>query len=55
MDNYEWAEGYRKRFGLVHVDFETQARIPKLSAKFYKEVVASNGSMIRSIAESIRV
>jgi beta-glucosidase/6-phospho-beta-glucosidase/beta-galactosidase len=39
----------------VHVDFETQARIPKLSAKVYKEIVASNGSRIGSIAESIRV
>jgi beta-glucosidase len=55
MDNYEWAEGYRKRFGLVHVDFETQERIPKLSAKVYKDIVASNGSNIRKIIESIRV
>jgi beta-glucosidase len=31
LDNYEWAFGYEKRFGLVHVDFETQARTPKAS------------------------
>ena len=55
LDNYEWAEGYRKRFGLVHVDFETQERIPKLSAKVYKDIVATNGSRIGRITESIRV
>jgi beta-glucosidase len=38
LDNFEWAEGYSKRFGLVHVDFKTQKRTPKLSAKYFKEV-----------------
>ncbi len=42
LDNFEWAEGYSKRFGLVYVNFETLERIPKLSAKFYKEVIAAN-------------
>jgi beta-glucosidase len=55
MDNYEWAEGYRKRFGIVHVDFETQERYPKLSAKVYKDIISSNGANIRKIIESIRV
>lgn len=32
LDNFEWAEGYLKRFGIVHVDFETQKRLPKQSA-----------------------
>jgi len=43
MDNYEWADGYANRFGLHYVDFATQKRTPKLSAHFYKEVIARNG------------
>jgi beta-glucosidase len=39
LDNFEWAEGYGKRFGLVHVDYATQRRTPKLSARWYAEVV----------------
>ncbi len=42
LDNYEWADGYEKRFGIVYVDFKTQERIPKLSAKFYKETIRQN-------------
>ena len=41
LDNFEWAEGYEKRFGLVHVDFETQKRTLKLSANAYKALIAS--------------
>jgi beta-glucosidase len=44
LDNVEWAQGTTKRFGLVHVDFETQARTPKASADFYRDVIASNGA-----------
>lgn len=36
MDNFEWSEGYTLRYGLVHVDFETQARLPKDSAEFLR-------------------
>jgi beta-glucosidase len=43
LDNLEWAEGYAKRFGLVHVDFETQKRTPKDSARWYSNVVSHNG------------
>jgi beta-glucosidase len=43
LDNLEWAEGYAKRFGLVHVDFETQRRTPKESARWYADVIARNG------------
>ncbi len=42
LDNFEWADGYGKRFGIVYVDFATQKRIPKLSAAFYRQVIASN-------------
>lgn len=39
MDNFEWADGYGKRFGIHYVDFKTQARTPKLSAHWYKELI----------------
>ncbi|GAA3619834.1 GH1 family beta-glucosidase [Kineosporia mesophila] len=39
FDNYEWAEGYAKRFGAVHVDYETQVRTPKDSAHWYSSVI----------------
>lgn len=42
LDNFEWAEGYGKRFGLVRVDYETQRRIPKLSAHWYARVIREN-------------
>jgi len=42
LDNFEWAEGYGKRFGLVRVDFETQERIPKASFHWYRETIARN-------------
>jgi beta-glucosidase len=42
MDNFEWADGYGKRFGIHYTDFKTQARIPKLSAAWYKEVIRQN-------------
>jgi beta-glucosidase len=39
MDNFEWADGYTRRFGLVYVDYRTQRRTPKLSARWYAEVM----------------
>jgi beta-glucosidase len=42
LDNFEWQDGYGKRFGIHYVDFKTQQRIPKLSARWYREVIARN-------------
>jgi beta-glucosidase len=43
LDNYEWALGYSKRFGIVHVDYGTQQRTPKSSAHFYADVIKKHG------------
>jgi beta-glucosidase len=42
MDNFEWARGYRPRFGIVHIDFETQRRTPRDSARWYREVATTD-------------
>jgi len=42
LDNFEWTRGYGERFGLVHVDFKTQKRTPKLSAAYFREAIAKN-------------
>jgi beta-glucosidase len=46
MDNLEWSLGFSKRFGLYHVDFATQQRTPKATAKLYAQVIESNGSVL---------
>uniref|UniRef100_A0A7C2GF36 Beta-glucosidase n=1 Tax=Dictyoglomus thermophilum TaxID=14 RepID=A0A7C2GF36_DICTH len=43
MDNFEWAHGYSKRFGIIYVDYNTQKRILKDSAYFYKKIIEENG------------
>ncbi len=43
IDNFEWSEGYTKRFGLVYIDYETQERIPKDSYYWYKNIISENG------------
>lgn len=46
LDNLEWSLGFAKRFGLYHVDFATQKRTPKASARFYARVIDSHGESI---------
>ena len=43
LDNFEWAEGYTQRFGIVHVDSATQARTPRQSALWYRRLIERNG------------
>ena len=50
LDNFEWALGYSRRFGLVHVDFESQKRTPKDSAHFYSQVIATRGGSLAADA-----
>lgn len=52
MDNLEWSLGYAKRFGLVHVNFETLERTPKTSARFYSQVIASHGESLGESPDS---
>lgn len=46
MDNYEWAYGYDKRFGLIYVDYLTQKRVIKESGYWYKKLIESNGDIL---------
>lgn len=50
LDNFEWAEGFRERFGLIHVDYATQRRTLKDSARWYRELIASNGGVLNAPA-----
>jgi beta-glucosidase len=47
LDNFEWSLGYGKRFGIVHVDYETLERTPKASALFYRDVIRSRGAALQ--------
>jgi beta-glucosidase len=46
LDNFEWADGYKQRFGLVYVDYQSQRRVPKDSFHWYKQVVATRGESL---------
>ena len=46
LDNFEWCEGYKDRFGLIHVDYQTQKRTPKDSYHWYREVIRRNGAQL---------
>jgi beta-glucosidase len=43
LDNFEWAEGYAKRFGIVYVDYAGGRRLPNDSARWFRDVIARNG------------
>ena len=47
LDNFEWSHGFSKRFGIVHVNYETQRRTPKASARFYSEVIRTRGACLK--------
>lgn len=53
MDNFEWAAGYSMRFGIVHVDYQTQKRTLKDSARFYEQVIATNGDCLTKSTKHI--
>jgi len=46
LDNFEWSHGYTKRFGIIHVNYQTQERTAKQSGEFYRQVIASGGSRL---------
>jgi beta-glucosidase len=46
LDNFEWAEGYRERFGIIHVDYVTHQRTPKASYAFYRDIIQSRGACL---------
>jgi beta-glucosidase len=48
MDNFEWADGFDKRFGLIYIDYQTQKRTVKDSAYWYQKVIESNGENLRN-------
>ena len=54
MDNFEWAEGYALRFGLVYLDYQTLERIPKDSYHWYSKVIATNGELVPNKLAELR-
>ncbi len=48
LDNFEWADGYKERFGLIYVDYPTQRRILKDSAYWYRDVIVTNGASLQN-------
>ena len=51
LDNFEWSDGYDQRFGIIYVDYETLKRTPKDSARWYANVIATNGESLNQIPE----
>jgi beta-glucosidase len=55
LDNFEWDAGYSQRFGIVYVDYATQRRIPKASARWYSDMIAMQRNSVSSAARGNRV
>jgi beta-glucosidase len=58
LDNFEWHDGFGPRFGMVHVDYKTQERIPKPSAFVYKDIAQNNGirhELLKLLGHGIKV
>jgi len=53
MDNFEWAEGYAKKFGLLHIDRTTMRRTPRTSAYLLRDIIAAGG-LTQEIADTYR-
>lgn len=51
LDNFEWADGYAKRFGIVHVDYNTMQRRPKQSAHWLRDFFAQSQQSAQSVAQ----
>ena len=48
MDNFEWADGYKERFGLIYIDYASQKRVLKDSAQWYKQIIATKGKCLQT-------
>src|SRR4029077_2245227 len=46
LDNFEWQDGYKQRFGLIYVDYQSQRRVPKDSFHWYQQVIHSHGASL---------
>ncbi len=53
LDNFEWSHGYSRRFGIVHVNYETQQRTIKASGKFYANAARTNGDLLEEQASAL--
>lgn len=55
LDNFEWADGYSKRFGIIRVDYKTLQRIPKKSSVWYNKLIQNNGLPIQVVKQAYKI